>query len=96
MLDAFRRSWKAYRLKSERHRLLLLLVKLSAPVLLLTACQATINSAEIEPKSDFCTIGRPIYFSRLHDTHETIAQVKAHNAVGVALKCGWIPAKKGK
>lgn len=96
MLDAFRRSWKAYRLKSERHRLLLLLVKLSAPVLLVTGCQSTSAIPSLETNSaTFCDAARAIYYSR-HDTAPTIAQIKEHNAVGVALKCHWIVAKKGK
>ena len=38
--------------------------------------------------ADFCQAARAIYYSR-HDTPPTIAQIKEHNAVGVALKCGW-------
>ena len=39
--------------------------------------------------ADFCQAARAIYYSR-HDTPPTIAQIKEHNAVGVALKCGWV------
>lgn len=38
--------------------------------------------------AEFCQAARAIYYSR-HDTPPTIAQIKEHNAVGVALKCGW-------
>lgn len=31
--------------------------------------------------TDFCAVAKVIQFSRLHDTLETIAAVKAHNAV---------------
>ena len=60
----------------------------------LTACQTTTGSDGIEPASvSFCQAARAIYYSK-HDTAPTIAQIKEHNAVGVALKCGWLPAKK--
>lgn len=61
--------------------------------LILTACQTTTPSAEISSGADFCTVARAIYYSR-HDTKPTIDQIREHNAVGVALKCGWVGAKK--
>ncbi len=71
------------------------LAKLSALILLptLTACQTTTPSSEISSQADFCQVAKAIYYSR-HDTAPTIAQIREHNAVGVALKCGWLPAKK--
>lgn len=57
----------------------------------LTACATRTPSAGTEAPggpSAFCLVAKPIIFSRLHDTPETIAQVKAHNAQGQAL-CGW-------
>lgn len=61
----------------------------------LTACQTTTPSDGIEPSSaSFCQVAKAIYYSK-HDTKPTIAQIREHNAVGVALKCGWMPAKKG-
>lgn len=54
----------------------------------LTACQQTTPSLEID--SGFCQNARAIYYSR-HDTKPTIAQIREHNAVGLALKCGWLP-----
>jgi len=42
----------------------------------------------------FCQAARAIYYSR-HDTPPTIAQIREHNAVGIALNCGWISTKKG-
>lgn len=61
--------------------------------LILTACQTTTPSAEINPGVDFCTAARAIYYSK-HDTKQTIDQIREHNSVGVALKCGWVGAKK--
>lgn len=65
-------------------------VKLCAPILIatLTGCQTTTPSVAISDAS-FCDAARAIYYSR-HDTAPTIAQIREHNAVGVALKCGWI------
>jgi hypothetical protein len=63
------------------------LFALMSPVIL-TGCQPTIPSAGIETAS-FCAAARAIYYSR-HDTKPTVAQIREHNAVGVALKCGWI------
>lgn len=65
-------------------------------LLMLAGCQTTTPSAGIEPGSaTFCQAARAIYYSR-HDTAPTIAQIREHNAVGVALKCGWVSAKGGK
>lgn len=64
----------------------------------LAACQTTTPSGVIEGSlegASFCQAARAIYYSR-HDTAPTIAQIREHNAVGVALNCGWIPAKGGK
>jgi hypothetical protein len=75
------------------------LVKRSGPLMLLTwlaACQTTTPSGVIEGPlegASFCQAARAIYYSR-HDTAPTIAQIREHNAVGVALKCGWLPARK--
>lgn len=77
------------------------LVKRSGLLMLLTglaACQTTTPSGVIEGSlegASFCQAARAIYYSR-HDTALTIAQIREHNAVGVALKCGWVPAKGGK
>lgn len=56
----------------------------------LNACAEKISSPGTEPSGSpfFCSEARPIIFSRLKDTVETIQQIKAHNAVGVVL-CGW-------
>lgn len=63
--------------------------------LTLTACQSipSAGTNAMQGGADFCTAARAIYYSR-HDTAPTIAQIREHNAVGVALKCGWLPAKK--
>lgn len=62
----------------------------------LASCQTTTPSGGIETGSvSFCQAAKAIYYSR-HDTPPTIAQIREHNAVGVALKCGWVPAKKRK
>jgi len=60
------------------------------PILLstLTACQSTTLS-EGTDRATFCQAAKAIYYSK-HDTVPTIAQIREHNAVGVALKCGWI------
>ncbi|MEW6257981.1 MAG: hypothetical protein AB1592_18670 [Pseudomonadota bacterium] len=60
-----------------------------APVLILSAvtlggCTTTTASGG---RDVFCGAAAPIRWS-LADTHETVRQVKAHNAVGRAL-CGW-------
>lgn len=56
---------------------------------ILSACANQMPSAGTSGASPlFCSEAKPIVFSRLHDTLETIAQVKAHNAVGQKL-CGW-------
>jgi hypothetical protein len=67
------------------------LAKLFGLTLLLAGCQTTIPSSGID--ASFCDAARAIYYSR-HDTAPTIQQIREHNAVGVALKCGWLPAKK--
>jgi hypothetical protein len=61
--------------------------------LILQACGHLIPSRVTEgaaapAAASFCDVAKPIVFSRLHDTAETIEQVKAHNAKGEAL-CGW-------
>lgn len=60
----------------------------------LCGCQTTTLSSETDAAT-FCAAAKAIYYSR-HDTAPTIAQIREHNAVGVALKCGWLPAKKPK
>jgi hypothetical protein len=68
--------------------------RLTLLALTLSACQTTRSDETSVPKgADFCTAARAIYYSR-HDTPPTIAQIREHNAVGLALKCGWLPAKK--
>lgn len=61
------------------------------PLLALTACAIGTRSAEIsshiQTADAACTAFGPIYFSRLHDTPETIVAVKKHNASFQAL-CG--------
>lgn len=62
--------------------------------LMMGACQTMTPSGGIEAQgATFCQTAKAIYYSR-HDTPPTIAQIREHNAVGVALKCGWLPAKK--
>lgn len=71
------------------------LAKISA-LLMLGAAMTACNSREMPTLSagtDFCTAARAIYYSR-HDTPPTIKQIREHNAVGIALRCGWQPAKK--
>jgi hypothetical protein len=70
---------------SRLERLLALL-----PLLTLAACQTT-GSGGTEAAT-FCQAARAIYWSR-HDTAPTIEQIKEHNAVGLALRCGWKGAK---
>ena len=60
----------------------------------LSTSQTPISETDL-PSADFCQTARAIYYSR-HDTPPTIEQIKEHNAVGAALKCGWLPAKKQK
>jgi len=60
----------------------------------LSGCQTTTLSSETDAAT-FCAAAKAIYYSR-HDTAPTIAQIREHNAVGVALKCGWLPAKGAK
>lgn len=62
------------------------------------ACQSTKGTQTFETNqggATFCQIAKAIYYSR-HDTAPTIKQIREHNAVGAALKCGWLPAKKAK
>jgi|694.fasta_scaffold09293_22 hypothetical protein len=63
----------------------------------LTACQTTtpLDGTDATQGASFCEAARAIYYSK-HDTPPTIAQIKEHNAVGMALKCGWLPANKQK
>ena len=70
-------------------RLPLRLVKLCG-LLTLAACQSTSETlSSATDTASFCAAAKAIYYSR-HDTKPTIAQIKEHNAVGVALKCGWV------
>lgn len=73
---------RTHRLRSQRVKLFALLLPL-----ILSACQTTMGSVEIS-KPAFCSAARAIYWSK-HDTPPTIQQIKEHNAVGVALNCGW-------
>ena len=98
MLAKCRQNLKPCGSKFETRRLLLLLAKPSGLLMLtgLAACQTTTPSGGINSPlegASFCQAARAIYYSR-HDTPPTIAQIKEHNAVGVALKCGWLPAKR--
>jgi len=63
------------------------------PLLTLTACQTTTGSEGISSQATFCSTARAILWSK-RDTLGTIEQVKAHNAVGAALRCGWKGAKQ--
>lgn len=73
--------------RSKKRRSQWRLAKLSALPLLLAGCQTTTHSGETSSTS-FCAAARAIYYSR-HDTKLTIEQIREHNAVGVALRCGW-------
>ena len=85
------RTGTGLRWKRVKHSGLLMLAALT-----LTACQATLSGEIDVPRgADFCTAARAIYYSR-HDTPPTIAQIREHNAVGVALKCKWLPKKVTK
>lgn len=78
--------------RSNRLKLLSLRVRLFVLLLpvILPGCQTTTPSLETSSaKADFCAVARPIYYSR-HDTAPTREQVQEHNAVGVALNCGWV------
>jgi hypothetical protein len=55
------------------------------------ACCAPQTLIQGTNNATFCQIGKVIKFSRLHDTDETIEQVKEHNAVYAKL-CSDIPA----
>ena len=101
MLAKCKQNLKPCGSKCGTHRSLSRLVKRSGLLILLTglaACQTTTPSGVIEGPlegASFCQAARAIYYSR-HDTAPTIAQIREHNAVGVALKCGWVPAKGEK
>ena len=76
----------------DTHRLPWRLVKLSVLPLLvaLTGCQSMNPTPSLGTEGpSFCQAARAIYYSR-YDTKPTIQQIKEHNAVGVALKCGWL------
>lgn len=83
------RSSMTYLNRSRKLKSPLPRVKLFAlmPLLTLTACQTTTGS-DATSGSRFCDVARAIYWSR-HDTPPTIQQIKEHNAVGLALSCGW-------
>lgn len=59
----------------------------SAPMLTLAACAPLTRTVGISTQPAACLEFRPIQFSRLNDTEQTIAAVKAHNAVWDKL-CG--------
>jgi len=65
---------------------------LSVLLLLIQACCGNQTPIQGTNHATFCQIGKVIKFSRLHDTEETIEQVKEHNAVYAKL-CSDIPAK---
>lgn len=60
----------------------------------LAACANQTPSAgtDLGSRPLFCSEAKPIIFSRLKDTTETLAQVKAYDAVGMRL-CGWAAPK---
>ena len=62
------------------------LALLLALALILTACMTTGGSAT---KAALCDQFQPVRWSG-SDTAETVAQIKAHNAVGMNV-CGWKP-----
>ena len=95
MLERLNSGLTTCRAKSSKRKLPWLRGKPFALLLplILTACQTTTRSDAINPGVDFCTAARAIYYSK-HDTAPTIAQIREHNAVGVALSCGWLGAKK--
>jgi len=64
---------------------------LSVLLLLIQACCGSQTPIQGTNHATFCQIGKVIKFSRLHDTEETIEQVKEHNAVYAKL-CSGIPA----
>lgn len=101
MREKSKQNWKPSGRKSMPRKWPSRLGKLSGllmPLLALTACQST-NGTQIsatDPSSaTFCQAARAIYYSR-HDTPPTIEQIREHNAVGAALKCGWLGAKGQK
>lgn len=93
--QTLRRSGHKWRLRKWPSRLGKL-CGLLTPLLALTACQST-SPTQISATdgATFCQAARAIYYSR-HDTPPTIAQIREHNAVGAALKCGWLGAKGQK
>lgn len=64
---------------------------LSVLLLLIQACCGSQTPIQGTNHATFCQIGKVIKFSRLHDTGETIEQVKEHNAVYAKL-CLGVPA----
>lgn len=82
-------------MKYHKHNKRVLLL-MSGGLLILGACAPKTPSLGTEPAVQaglFCSETSPIIYSRLHDTAQTIAQVKAYNAVGQRL-CGWgVPGK---
>lgn len=100
MLEKFKHNLKVCRSKLRGRELPWPRVKPFVLLLpaILTGCQTT-PSVEIEgldPASPtFCQAARAIYYSKF-DTKATIEQIREHNAVGVALKCGWLSAKGEK
>lgn len=96
-LTPFESKWRQRKSPSRRGKLFGRLTLLLAGALA-GACQSTnpIPTSAIDPDSaSFCQVAKAIYYSR-HDTPPTIEQIREHNAVGAALKCGWLPAKSQK
>lgn len=64
-----------------------LLVPLLSPLIaaMLTSCVTTTASEEID-EAAFCSVAEPFAWSK-KDTDETIIQAKAHNCVGLNLRC---------
>lgn len=63
---------------------------LGSVMLTLSACATLMGSGATDPEpgaDTYCRIAKPITWSA-QDTDQTIREVKAHNAAGVAL-CGW-------
>jgi len=97
MREKSKRNWRPFGRKSMMRKWPSRRGKLCGLLMLplaLTACQSTSQTPISAPDgATFCQAARAIYYSR-HDTPPTIAQIREHNAVGMALKCGWMPAKK--
>lgn len=79
-------------MKPKQFELLLLLSLVTA--LLMSACASPMKSAKPQPAPQtatpvisVCLAWKPVLFSRLHDTPETIEQAKANNAARDAY-CG--------